>query len=74
MSLKIITIGAFTQAPRHSTSSQDSVPAAFSWNWLGWIFSWQTAFRSSEPRSMHGVVPQTWTWAREPTGFSWNWV
>ena len=25
---------------------------------------WQTSISSSEPRSMQGVVPQTWTWAR----------
>ncbi len=59
VSLKIITIGALTQAPRHSTSSHESVPLSLRWNGCSWIFSRQTRFRSSEPRSMHGVVPHT---------------
>ncbi len=28
--------------------------------------------QSSAPRSLQGVVPQTWTWAFLPTGCSWN--
>ena len=34
MSLPISTIGALTQAPRHSTSSQEKLPSAETWNWL----------------------------------------
>ncbi len=67
-------MGAFTQAPAHSTSSHENLPSADTSNaWAAMRFL-QTEMMSSEPRSMHGVVPQTPMWATVPTGFSWNMV
>ena len=70
----MVTIGAFTQAPRHSTSSQLIVPSALVSNGEWLILCWHTSTSASAPRSMQGVVPQIWICARVPTGFSWNWV
>jgi len=62
----ICATGAFTQAPRHSTSTHDSLPSALTWSGAP-IVSWQSLISLSAPRSTHGVVPQSWTW-NWPTG------
>ena len=72
MSAPICTIGAFTHAPAHSTSSHEKRPSADSSNGWSAIRLRQIETSSGAPRSMHGVVPQTPMWATEPTGFSWN--
>ena len=59
MSFQISTIGALTQAPRHSTSSQEKSPSAETWPGSWWMRFLQTSRISSAPRSTQGVVPQT---------------
>src|SRR5207248_4447037 len=72
VSFQISTIGAFTQAPRHSTSSQLKLPSSDRWKGSWWMRLWQTSIISAAPRNRHGVVPQTWIWAFLPTVCSWN--
>ncbi|MEJ0044483.1 MAG: hypothetical protein WDM81_20685 [Rhizomicrobium sp.] len=55
------------QAPRHSTSVQESMPSAVGVICAGPISFLQTAITSSEPRSVQGGVVQTWRW-NLPTG------
>ena len=59
-------MGAFTHAPRHSTSTQDSLPSEVM-SPCSPIRVRQTFSRSSAPRRRHGVVPQSCTW-NLPTG------
>ena len=49
------------QAPRHSTSDKVKSPSSVVPPFFSPL-ALQAAMTSSDPRSMHGVVPQTWTW------------
>ena len=56
-------MGAFTQAPRHSTWLSVNIPSALvSCQPLIPVTLRQVASISSEPRSQHGVVVQTCRW------------
>ena len=50
----------------HSTSVSVKTPSSVVWPFLR-PRALHAAMMSSDPRSMHGVVPQTCTWKR-PTG------
>jgi len=66
-------MGAFTQAPRHSTSIQLNLPSSDTVCGWGWMCFLQAATTASEPRSQQGEVVQTWT-SQVPTGSRLNMV
>ena len=65
-------VGAFEQAPRHSTSSQLNLPSADTVCGVGAIRARQMSISSPAPQIMQVVVPQIWMFATVPTGCSWN--
>ena len=74
MSLKIITIGALTQAPRHSTSSHDSVPLGIGVELVVMDLAAADIHQLFRAAQHAGRRAADLDMGAVPTGFSWNCV